>query len=252
MVQSSELGLRGKRALVTGASRGLGRAVAMALAEAGADVAVHCHRQLMGAEGVARAVRDRRCRSLVLPADLADHDQVAHLARELLDAWGPPDLIVNNAGIAPRSPWSAGDLAAWRHALDVNLTGPFHVLTAFVPHLQPGAAVVNIGSVVALNGGAFGPAYGASKAGLLGLTKSAARELGPRSIRVNCVAPGPIDSDLARALPEAALQAMAAQTPLGRIATYDDVVGAILWLLSPAARFVTGQTLVVDGGRLTP
>lgn len=244
--------LKGKRALVTGASRGLGRAVALALAEQGVDVAVHCHVQAKGAQGIAREIQGHRQRSLVLQADLGDWSQVEAMTGQLLAEFGPPDLVVNNAGVAPLRPWATGDREAWQQALGVNLTGPFHVLTALLPHLPQGAAIVNVGSVVGLNGGSFGPAYAATKAGLQGLTKSAARELGARGIRVNCVAPGPIESDLARALPDSALSAMAAQTPLGRIATYDDVVGAILWLLSPASGFVTGQTLVVDGGRLMP
>lgn len=244
--------LAGKRALVTGASRGLGRAVALALADAGVDVAVHCHVQQKGAAGVARAVQERRQKSMVLQADLADHVQVKAMVAQLIADWGAPDLIVNNAGIAPMRPWAAADEVAWQQVLGVNLSGPFHVLTAALPHLQAGSAIVNISSVVALNGGSFGPAYAASKAGLLGLTRSAARELGPKGIRVNCVLPGPIDSELARALPQEALVAMAAQTPLGRIATYDDLTGAVLWLLSPAAQFITGQMLVVDGGRVMP
>lgn len=244
--------LTGKRALVTGASKGLGAAVARRLAEAGADVVVHFHRDPAGAEATAEAVRSQGRRALTLSADLGAPEAVVAMVAQVQADWGGLDLLVNNAGVAPVRPWDQISPGEWAETLAANLTGPFHLMRAALPLLKEGRepTVVNIGSVVSFNGGSFGPAYAASKAGLIGLTRSAARDWGPLGIRVNCVAPGPLDSPLAWALPEAALKAMAAQTPLRRLGTFEEVAEAVLWLLSPAAAYVTGQTVVVDGGRV--
>jgi 3-oxoacyl-[acyl-carrier protein] reductase len=245
--------LTGKRALVTGASRGLGAVVARQLAEAGADVALHYHRDLAGTEEAAAAVRDTGRQALILQAHVGDPDSVHQLFQQIRDAWGGLALIVNNAGVALVHPWESITPEAWRETLAINLDGPFYVLREASPLLlasPDGAAVVNVGSVASMNGGSFGPAYAASKAGLEGLTRSAARDLGPRGIRVNCVAPGPLESSLVHALPAEALRVMANQTPLRRLGQFDEVARLIVWLLSPAASYITGQTLLVDGGRL--
>jgi 3-oxoacyl-[acyl-carrier protein] reductase len=245
--------LTGMCGLVTGGSRGLGAVVARRLAAAGADVAVHYHQDAAGAAATAAAVRELGRTALVVQADTRDPQAVAELVNRTASELGGLDLVVNNAGVAPVRPWTSITAAEWAETLETNLSGPFHVLRAALPHLQqaPGrAAVVNVGSVVSMNGGSFGPAYAAAKAGLEGLTRSAARDLGPLGIRVNCVAPGPLESPLVEALPEALLAAMAAQTPLRRLGSFEEAAAAIVWLLSPAASYINGQTLVVDGGRL--
>ncbi|HEY8346459.1 MAG TPA: SDR family NAD(P)-dependent oxidoreductase [Symbiobacteriaceae bacterium] len=245
--------LAGRRALITGGSRGLGAEVARQLAAAGADVAILYRRDREAAARVAGEVKAAGRRALLLRCNVARSRSVAAAFRRLTEAWGGLDLLVNNAGIAPVYPWDSITPAEWAETLAVNLTGPFLVLREALPLLAGspgGGAAVNVGSVAGLNGGSFGPAYAASKAGVVGLTRSAAREWGPRGVRVNCVAPGPLDSPLARALPAEVLEAMAAQTPLRRIGTFAEAAAVIVWLLSPAAAYVNGQTVVVDGGRV--
>lgn len=246
------MALNGKRALVTGGSRGLGAEVARRLAAAGAHVAIHFHKDESGAEETAAAVRECGTEPLLLQANLARPSAVTRLMGRIERTWEGLDLLVNNAGVAPHRPWSVISPREWASTLAINLSGPFHILRLALPLLQRGsdAAVVNVGSVVSFNGGSFGPAYAASKAGLVGLTRSAARDWGPLGIRVNCVSPGPIDSPLAQALPPEAIQAMRAQTPLRRLGQYDEVAEVIAWLLSPGAAYITGQTIVVDGGRV--
>jgi 3-oxoacyl-[acyl-carrier protein] reductase len=247
------MNLEGKRALVTGASKGLGAAVAQRLAAAGSDVAIHYHSDREGADATAAAVRAEGREPLLLQADMAVPGAVAVMAEQVAQAWGSLDLLVNSAGVAPVHSWDSITPEQWQNTLAVNLHGPFYALRFTVPLLRKageGAAVVNIGSVVSLNGGSFGPAYAAAKAGLDGLTRSAARDLGPLGIRVNSVLPGPIDSPLVSALPAAALQAMAAQTPLRRIGTFGEVAELVVWLLSPAAGYITGQMIIIDGGRV--
>lgn len=242
--------LTGRRALVTGASRGLGASIARRLAADGASVAIHYHRDAAGAQETAR---DLPAPTLTLQADLADPEQAAALLQQIETAWGGLDLLVNNAGIAPVRPWTEITPEGWQESIGINLNGPFYTLRAALPLLMKapgGAAVVNISSVVAFNGGSFGPAYTAAKAGLIGLTRSAAKDLGPQGIRVNCIAPGPLDSPLAHALPVETLNAMIAQTPLRRLGTFDDVAELVAWLLSPASGYITGQTILIDGGRI--
>lgn len=245
--------LAGRRALVTGGSKGLGAEVARQLAAAGADVAILYRQDEEAAAQVGREVEEAGRRALLLRCHLAQARSVAATFRRLRSAWGGLDLLVNNAAVAPVQSWDVITPKEWSAVLAVNLTGPFLVLREALPLLAEspaGGAAVNVGSVVSRNGGSFGPAYAASKAGLEGLTRSAAREWGPRGVRVNCVAPGPLDSPLARALPAPALEAMAAQTPLRRLGTFSEAAAAILWLLSPAASYINGQTVVVDGGRV--
>lgn len=243
----------GRRALVTGGSRGLGAEVARQLAAAGADVAILYRQDREAAAAVGKEVESAGRRAMLVRCNVVNPRSVEAALRRIQQAWGGLDLLVNNAGVAPVRPWTAVTPKEWAETLAINLTGPFLVLRQALPllqHANGGGAAVNVGSVASLNGGSFGPAYAASKAGVVGLTRSAAREWGPKGVRVNCVAPGPLDSPLARALPATALQAMAEQTPLRRIGTFEEVARVILWLLSPVAGYINGQTIVVDGGRL--
>jgi 3-oxoacyl-[acyl-carrier protein] reductase len=226
-------------ALVTGASGDLGRAVVRRLVAEGARVVAHCHRGDLGGDvGVERLVRA----DLVAPGG----------ADELLDAlpadWPGLDLLVNCVGGARPRPFAELRDDEWDACLAVNVTAPFRVIRAAVaPLSRVGGAVVNLSSVAALTGGAFGPHYAAAKAALIGLTRSAARELGRAGIRVNVVAPGPVESRMTASLTDAQLTALLDATALGRVVQPEEVADTVVWLASASA--VTGQTVVVDGGR---
>lgn len=235
-----------KCALVTGGASALGSAIARRLAAAGATVAVHYHRSREAAEQVAA-----ECGGFALAADLTDPQAVAALRAGLAERWGRLDALVNNAAVTTPVSWESTDPATWQRVLAAGLSAPFYTLHALAPLLAAArGGAVNVGSVAGLNGGSLGPAYGAAKAGLIGLTKAAARALGPQGVRVNCVCPGPVDSPLVSGMPQPVIADMVATTPLGRLGTAEDVAEAVGWLCSEAAAFVTGQTLVVDGGRV--
>lgn len=228
--------LRGRPALVTGGARGIGRAICEALAAAGARVAVF----------------DRALPAdLPWPAQAVDVADPASVAAGLAALPEPPLLVVNNAGITRDRSIAKMSDEEWRAVLDVNLTGAFNVLRVCVPAMAAAGygRIVNITSINGLRG-KFGQAnYTAAKAGLIGLTKTAARELGPKGITVNAVAPGMVLTDMARALPGEIVERARAETVLGRLAEPEDVAAAVLFLLSDAARAVTGEVLRVDAGQ---
>jgi 3-oxoacyl-[acyl-carrier protein] reductase len=244
--------LRGRHALVTGGSRGIGRAATLALARAGADV-IACYRTGgNNVDGLARALKETGGDHHVVPADVSDPDAVRTLAGECRDRFGTLDVVVNNAGVISHVPIGDLSLEEWRRVLDVNLTGTFLVIQNVLPLLADGASIVNIGSRAAAAGVALRAHYTAAKAGVAGLTRSLAKELGPRGIRVNVIAPGVIDTDEERRIPAAQRTEMArrygALTALGRVGQVDEVAGAVLFLASDLSRYVTGETVNVDGG----
>lgn len=228
--------LRDRPALVTGGARGIGRAICAALAGAGARVAVF-DRDLPA--------------DLPWPAQAVDVADAASVAAGLAALPEPPLLLVNNAGITRDRSIAKMSDEEWRAVLDVNLTGAFNVLRACVPAMVAAGhgRIVNITSINGLRG-KFGQAnYTAAKAGLIGLTKTAARELGPKGITVNAVAPGMVLTDMARALPAEIVERARAETVLGRLAEPEDIAAAVLFLLSDAARAITGEVLRVDAGQ---
>ncbi len=251
------MNFEGKVALVTGASRGIGRAIAVELGKHGAEVwctstkAGGCDGTLAAIAALATpggpAAGDR---AHALVADVADPASVEALARQVLEAAGRVDFLVNNAGVTRDGLFLRMSVEDYDAVLDTNLRGTFLVCKAFARAMAKarGGRIVNIGSVVGLSGNAGQANYAASKAGLVALSKSLAQEFGGRGITVNVVAPGFITTDMTAALPEDGKQAMLQQIPLGRFGQPEDVAQAVSFLCSDAAGYITGQTLVVDGG----
>jgi 3-oxoacyl-[acyl-carrier protein] reductase len=233
--------LEGKLALVTGGSRGIGRAIALELGRAGAEVVVGYRTGREAAESVAAEIGGR-----AVEADVSD----AESAKALVEAAGDVDVLVNNAGLTRDGLLVRMSDEDWRTVIDTNLSSVFYTCRAAArPMMRKRAgSIVNVSSIVGVHGNGGQTNYAASKAGIIGFTKSLARELGSRNVRANVVAPGYVTTQLTDVLPPEATDAMLANTPLGRLGDPEDVAGAVRFLCSDAAAFVTGDVLLVDGG----
>ncbi len=233
--------LEGKTALVTGASKGIGKAIAIELAGAGASVVVGYRSGKDEAEALAGELGGR-----AIQADVSSADD----AKRLVEEAGDLDILVNNAGLTRDGLLARMSDDDWRTVIDTNLASVFYTCRAVTrPMMKKRAgSIVNISSIVGVHGNWGQTNYAASKAGIIGFTKSLARELGSRNIRANVVAPGYVKTQLTDVLPEEATGTMLAQTPLGRLGDPEDVAGAVRFLCSDAASFITGEVLLVDGG----
>jgi 3-oxoacyl-[acyl-carrier protein] reductase len=238
--------LSGQAALVTGGSRGIGLAIAQALHSAGARVAIAA-RDLDRAQQAARGLGDG---AVAVACDVADSGQVERAQAEAEAAVGGISILVNNAGLTRDNILMRLGDDEWDAVLDANLKGAFHTTRACIKGMMKRrqGRIINITSIVGLTGNKGQANYAASKAGLVGFTKSVAREYASRGITANCVAPGYIETDMTNALPEAARKALLDSIALGRLGQPGDVAGAVLFLASDLASYVTGQVLVVDGG----
>lgn len=242
--------LLGKVALVTGGSRGIGRAIALRLAEAGASVAV-CSRNLEAAQAVGDEISAGGGNFLARQSDVADAAQVDQLIKDITGTLGSLDILVNNAGINRDNLLLRMKEEEWDRVMDINLKGTFNCCKAAArPMIKArGGRIVNISSVVGISGNPGQANYAASKAGLIGFTKTLARELASRSITANVVAPGLIsETGMTSDLPSQVVDQMLAQIPLGRPGTPDDVARAVLFLTSDHGAYITGQVIQVDGG----
>jgi 3-oxoacyl-[acyl-carrier protein] reductase len=233
--------LSGKTALVTGGSRGIGSAIAVELARAGASVVVGYRSGAGEAEAVAAEIGGR-----AVQADVSDP---AEAARLVADA-GDVDILVNNAGVTRDGLLARMGDEDWREVIETNLSSVFYTCRAVTRPMmrKRSGSIVNVGSIVGVHGNFGQTNYGASKAGLIGFTKSLARELGSRGVRANVVAPGYVTTRLTDEIPEEGRRAMLANTPLGRLGDPADVAGAVRFLCSDEASFITGEVLLVDGG----
>ena len=237
--------LEGKVALVTGGSRGIGAAISRELGRAGARVAVNYRSDQEGAEEVATEVG-----GVAFQGNIADPAETQVLVERVESTLGDIDALVNNAGVTRDTLIARMSDEDWDVVVDTNLRGAFNTCRAVSRKMlrRRSGAIVNMSSVVGIHGNPGQANYVASKAGIIGLTKALARELGSRGVRVNAVAPGYIDTELTQVLPPAAREAILANTPLGRLGGPGDVAGAVRFLCSDEASFVTGEVLLVDGG----
>jgi len=233
--------LEGKRALVTGASKGIGRAIAEELARAGAEVVVGYRSGAEEAETLASEIKAR-----AVQADVSSAEEAARLVEEA----GDLDILVNNAGVTRDGLLARMPDDDWRTVIETNLSSVFYTCRAVCrPMMKKRAgSIVNVSSIVGVHGNWGQTNYAASKAGIIGFTKSLARELGSRNITVNCVAPGFIDTDMTRALSDEQKTALLGQIPLGRLGQAADIAAAVAYLASPAGGYVTGTVLHVNGG----
>ncbi len=239
-----------KIALVTGGSRGIGRAIATALAEAGAFVFINYRKDTKGAEETLRTIVDNGGNGEICKFDISDFQKTQQTIEEMIEKKGPIGILVNNASVSIDGLFARVKEKDWDTIIGVNLKGTFNCCRAVVKHMmkQRWGRIVNISSVVGEAGNAGQACYSASKAGIIGLTKSLARELAPRNICVNAIAPGFITTDMTAAISDEMRSKIIEQIPLSRVGTPNDIAGVVAFLASSDADYITGQVIHVNGG----
>ncbi len=241
--------LNGKTAIVTGASRGIGKSISEVLAEYGAQL-VCVSRTTDAVQSVAEKIQANGGKAIGMPCDVSDASSVSNLIKKVQDQFESIDILINNAGITRDGLIMRMSGDDWDTVLDINLKGAFHTIKSVARPMmkQRSGRIINISSVVGLTGNAGQANYAASKAGIVGLTKSMAQELAPRGITVNCIAPGYIETDMTDSLSDEVKEEIMKQIPLGRIGKSEEVAAMALFLSSNEAEYITGQTVTVDGG----
>lgn len=238
--------------LITGSSRGIGAGIARRFAEEGHRVAIHYREQESQARALYNELAQAGYSVLLVSGDITDEKQCKDIAVSVRDKFGFIDVLVNNAGIAlPTQLVTDTSLADWRRVMDTNVTGMFLLTNAVLPEMvsQKRGSIVNISSMWGVTGGSCEVAYSASKAAVIGYTKALAKEVAPSGIRVNCIAPGFVLTDMTRCFDESVIADICEETPLLRAGTPEDIASAVRFLASEDASFITGQVLCVDGGR---
>jgi 3-oxoacyl-[acyl-carrier protein] reductase len=243
-----DLELAGKRALVTGGSRGIGRAIVLGFAQQGVSVAACYQRESEAVASLATELERLGHDSHVVQADVGDEAAVARLVGAVGQRFGQVDILVNNAGVVSHRALADLDLAEWRRVLDTNLTGMYLVTRAVMALMPEGGSIINVTSAVAMVGMVGRTHYTASKAGVIGFTRSLSKEVGRRGIRANSIAPGIVETDQVSGLTPEQRTRYANLAALGRLGSPEDIAGAALFLASDLSRFVSGVTLTVDGG----
>ncbi len=240
----------GKSAIITGASRGIGRETARQFALSGYGVMIHYHHNRAGAEALCEELTRAGADAAVFGADLSDSAQAEALTGAAQTRFGTVEVLVNNAGIAQQKLLTDVTDADWRRMIDVNLSSVFYCCRAVLPHMvrRRSGAIINVSSMWGITGASCEVHYSAAKAGVIGLTKALAREVGPSGIRVNCVAPGVVDTEMNAALPPETMAALREETPLMRIGTPLDIARCVLFLAGEGGAFITGQVLSPNGG----
>ena len=244
------LTLEGKTALVTGGSRGIGRSIALALAEYGADVAITFASSVDAANEVKEEIESRGSRAKAIQADAVSFDKAEQVIEEITGDWEKLDILVNNAGITRDNLILRMSEEQWDQVIDTNLKSIFNYSKAVAKPMirNRGGSIINISSVVGISGNAGQSNYAASKAGIVGFTKSYAKELASRNIRANVVAPGYITTEMTDELDEKVLESIREETPLGRAGDAEEVAHTVLFLASDLSSYITGETIRVDGG----
>ncbi|MDE5976982.1 MAG: 3-oxoacyl-[acyl-carrier-protein] reductase [Turicibacter sp.] len=242
--------LNGKVALITGASRGIGAAIALKLASLGCDVAINYAGNLTKAEETLNAAKAYGVNAKIYQANVANYDEVEAMTKQVIKDFGQLDIIINNAGITSDNLMMRMDQDSFDSVIDINLKGTWNVCKSITRPIlkQRSGVIINLSSVVGINGNVGQANYAASKAGVIGLTKSLAKEFASRNIRVNAVAPGYVKSDMTAKLSEEITEKVLENIPLGQLGEVEDIANAVAFLVSDEARYITGQVLVVDGG----
>ena len=239
-----------KVALITGSSRGIGRAEAIKLAHDGYAVCINCVEREDKAQEAVEQLVNGGCEAMWYKADVADAAAVKQMVTEVEKTLGAVTLLVNNAGIAKQCLFQDMTEDYWKRIFDVNLNGAFNTIQAVLPHMlhEHSGCIINTSSIWGQHGASCEVAYSATKHAIIGLTRSLAQELAPTNIRVNCVAPGVIDTDMVQVLGTETLAALAEDTPAGRLGRPEDIAAVVSFLASDAASFITGQVITSDGG----